>query len=80
MKVKNVLSGLIKQYHLEEINIIEPDKVIYSGSVEGWKATSVDMILYKKEIENTEVTHKIIFNNRKAFIFIAPIGVFYPTK
>lgn len=78
MKVKNVLKGLFQKYELSEINIIEPDRVIYSGTVDGWKATTVDMILYKKEIENTEVAHKIIFNNRKAFIFIAPIGAFYP--
>ena len=80
MKVKNVLKGLCQQYRLEEINIIEPNRVIYSGTVDGWKATSVDMILYKKEIENKEVEHRIIFNNRKAFIFIAPLEAFYPPK
>ena len=68
----------MQRYDLSEINIIEPSRVIYSVTVDGWKAPSVDMILYKKEIENTEVAHKIIFNNRKAFIFIAPIGAFYP--
>lgn len=78
MKVKNVLKGLLQKYDLSEINIIEPDRVIYSGTVDGWKATAIDMILYKKEIENAEVAHKIIFNNRKAFIFITPIGAFYP--
>lgn len=77
MKVKNVLKGLIKEYALEEINIIQPDKVVYSGTVDGWKATSVDMILYKKEIENCEVYDRLIFNRRKAFLFIAPIGTFF---
>ena len=62
MKVRNVLKGLLKEYALEEINIIQPDKVIYSGTVDGWKATSVDMILYKKEIENAEVYDRLIFN------------------
>lgn len=70
MKVKNVLAGLQKQYALEEINIISEEKVIYSGSADGWKATSVDMILYKKEIENREVVKRMIFNRRKAFLFI----------
>jgi len=80
MKVKDVLKGLQSKYDLQEINIIEPDRVIYSGTLDGWKATSVDMILYKKKIESQEVEHKIIFNNRKAFLFIAPIGAFYPVK
>ena len=80
MKVKNVIKGLLQKYELEEINIIEPNKVVYSGTVDGWKATSVDMMLYKKQIENQEVDHRIIFNNRKAFIFIAPIDAFYPAK
>lgn len=70
MKVKNVLAGLQKQYALEEINIISEEKVIYSGSMDGWKTTEVDMILYKKEIENREVVKRMIFNNRKAFLFI----------
>ena len=78
MTVKNVLKGLMSKYSLEEINIIQPDKVIYSGSVDGWKATSVDMILYKKEIEKSEVYDRLIFNGRKAFLFVAPIGCFYP--
>lgn len=72
MKVKNVITGLLKEYKLEEINIIAQaeNKVIYSGTVDGWKATSVDMILYKREIENKEVTNRIMFNHKKAFIFI----------
>lgn len=80
MKVKNVLKGLIKEYNLQEINIIEPERVIYSGTVDGWKATSIDMILYKNKIEDKEVYNKIIFNNRKAFIFIEPIENFYTTN
>lgn len=70
MKVKNVIKGMLQKYALEEINIIAEEKVVYSGPVDGWKATEVDMILYKKTIENTEVQKRLIFNNRKAFLFI----------
>lgn len=70
MKVKNVLNGLKRQYNLEEINIISPERVIYSGSFDGWKATDVDMILFKKKVENLEVEKRLIFNNRKAFLFV----------
>ena len=71
MKLKNVLRGLLREYDLEEVNIIGKDKVIFSGSIDAWKETSVDMILYKKAVENAEVTNRMIFNNRKAFIFVA---------
>ena len=72
MKVKNVMKGILQQYRLEEVNIISlnEDRVIYSGTVDGWKATDVDMILYKREIENREVSKRLVFNARKAFIFI----------
>lgn len=69
-KVKNVIKGLANQYGLKEINIISDEKVIYSGTLDGWKATDADMILYKKEIENAEVQKKLIFNHRKAFLFV----------
>lgn len=70
MKVKNVIKGLEKQYKLEEINILTENKVIFSGDYYNWKACDVNMILYKKSIENCEVTNRLMFNNRKAFIFI----------
>lgn len=73
MKVKNVLKGLIKQYDLQEINIITPQCVEFSGTLDGWKATTTDMILHKRKIEESEVTNRMIFNNRKAFIFINEI-------
>lgn len=81
MKVKNVIRGLQREYDLQEINIISQaeSKVYYSGTVDGWKATSVDLILLKREIENSEVVDRIMFNSRKAFIFIPPIGAYYPT-
>lgn len=71
-KVKNVIKGLLSRYDLEEISIIQlsENKVIYSGSADGWIVTDVDMILYKRQIENMEVVNQILFNHRKAFIFI----------
>ena len=70
MKVKNVINGLIKEYKLQEITIIDSDKIVYSGTPGCWKATDIDMILYKKEIEEREVIKRLMFNRRKAFIFI----------
>ena len=81
MKGKNVIRGLQREYDLQEINIISQteSKVYYSGTVDGWKATSVDLILLKSEIENSEVVDRIMFNNRKAFIFIPPLRAYSPT-
>lgn len=75
MKVKKVLQGLQKQYDLEEVNIIclSEGRVYYSGPVAEWKVASVDLITLKQKIENTEVSDRIIFNRRKAFLFISPI-------
>ncbi len=72
MKVKNVIKGLLKHYALEEISIISQSdsKCYYSGTVSGWNETEVSMILFKKKVENAEVLDRIMFNNRKAFIFI----------
>ena len=80
MKVKKVLAGLQQQYALEEINIITPTKVVYSGTVKGWVATTVEMALYKKQIENLEVIDRMMFNGRKAFLFVPEIGDYYPPK
>lgn len=71
MKLKNVLQGLLREYDLEEISIFGKDKVIFSGSPDAWRETTVDMILYKKAVENAEVTNRMVFNNQKAFIFVA---------
>ena len=81
MKVRNVIRGLQSEYNLQEVNIISQTetKVYYSGTVDGWNSTDVDLILLKRKIENSEVINKIMFNNRKAFIFIPPIGAYYPT-
>lgn len=73
MKVKNVIKGLKNEYGtgLEEINIITDDRVLYSGKVDdGWDNTDIDMLLYKKQVENMEVQKRIMFNYRKAFIFV----------
>ena len=80
MKVKNVIRGLQREYDLQEINIISQteSKVYYSGTVDGWKSTSVDLLMLKREIENSEVVNRIMFNSRKAFIFIPPLGAYYP--
>lgn len=71
MKVKNVVKSLLKEYNLEEINIITPNKVVFSGDYLHWAETDIDMLLYKKAIENCEVIDRMLFNNRKAFLFIA---------
>ena len=70
MKVKNVIKGLLSQ-GIKKINILSDEKVIFSGDINNWKATSVDMILYKKEVENYEVTKHMTYHE-KAFIFVAP--------
>ena len=72
MKVKNVIKGLMNEYGkgIEEINIISDDRIIYSGSVDGWNYTDVDMINYKRQVEGMEVKKRIMFNFRKAFIFV----------
>ena len=70
MKVKNVINGYKNQFNIEEVNIISSDKVIYSGSIEGWILTDIDMILYKKQVENMEVIKNMLFNHRKIFIFV----------
>lgn len=80
MKVKNVIKGLLRKYTLEEINILTPERVVFSGDYLKWKETSVDMILYKKAVENCEVINHMMFNNRKAFLFIPELDVYYPPK
>lgn len=82
MKVKNVIKGLWQKHDLQEINIISltESKVYYSGTVDGWDATTVDLILVKRKIENAEVIERIMFNGKKAFIFISPLDCFYPAQ
>ena len=76
MKVKNVIRGLQREYDLQEINIISQaeSKVYYSGTMDGWKATDIDLIPLKRKIEDSEVVDRLMFNDRKAFIFIPPLG------
>lgn len=75
MKLKNVLRGLKREYDLQEINVISygESKVYFSGSVNSWDETGADLIpLKKKIIEESEVSGRIMFAGRKAFIFISP--------
>ena len=75
MKVKNVIKGLNQKYSLEEITIIDSDRVCFSGAIENWKTPDKDMIFYKRAIMEREVIGRLIHNNRKAFIFIGdPCG------
>ncbi len=70
MKVKNVIKGLNQKYDLEEITIIDSDRVCFSGKFENWKTPAVDMVLYKRQILEREVIGRLVHNNRKAYIFI----------
>ncbi len=54
---------------IKEIHVLSDEKVIFSGAMEQWTATSVDMILYKHEIENSEVKKRMTFHE-KVFLFI----------
>lgn len=69
MKLKRVLAGLKSQMDIKEIHVLSDEKVIFSGSIEQWTATSVDMILYKREVENTEVKKCMTYRG-KVFLFI----------
>ena len=80
MKVKNVIKGLKKEYNLEEINIIATSKVLYSGSLDGFAYPEIDMILFKKQVENLEVIDRMMFNGRKAFIFVPDLDTYYPAE
>lgn len=70
MKVKNVIKGYKTKFNIEEINVISSEKIIYSGSMNGWDMTDVDMISYKKQVENMDVVKSMMFNNRKLFLFV----------
>ena len=69
MKLKNVLSGLQRQKRIVQLHVLSDEKVIFSGSMEKWKATSVDMILYKREVEAMEVKKRLDFHD-EVFIFV----------
>lgn len=76
MKVRNVISGCISKYEIQEINIITPTKVVFSGTLENWKASGkngIEMTLLKIRIEKMECIKKMVFNNKKIFIFIDEI-------
>lgn len=70
MKVKNVIKGLQSRYNLEEITIIDSDRVCFSGDIEKWTTPDKDMTFYKRDIMEREVITKLIHCNKKAFIFV----------
>lgn len=78
--LKNVLKGLVKEYCIEEVNIITPERVVFSGTIEQWKATTDDMKPFKRKVEECEVTDRKMFNKRKAFIFIHEPDTYYPLR
>lgn len=73
MKVKNIIKGLVSQFDLEEINIISPTQVIFSGPFSAWECPDTDIMPWKWLLEECEVTNRMIFNNKKVFLFIKEI-------
>ena len=55
--------------NVSEINILSEEKVIFSGPVGSWKTTDVDMILYKREVENMEVKKRLLYHD-KVFLLV----------
>ncbi len=70
MTVNNVLKGLLTKYTLEEINILTGEKCVFSGTVEQWRTTDAAMTDYKRKIAQSPVKNRLMFNNRKVFLFI----------
>lgn len=70
MKVKNVIKGLMNRYDLEEITIVDSDRICFSGNIDNWRTPDKDMVFYKRDIMEREVITKLVHRNRKAFIFI----------
>lgn len=73
MKLKNVLAGLKKEYDIEELNIITPTKVLFSAPIEKWDNMDFYYLRLKKKVEEAEITNRMIFNSRKAFLFVPEI-------
>ena len=73
MKLKNVLAGLKKEYDLKEINIITPSRVIASMTLEQWENVDPCLLRHKRKLEETEIENRMIFNGKKAFLFISEI-------
>ena len=70
MKLKNVLKGLRNKFDIEEIHILTASSVVFSGTVEKWDNTEQELLEYKYKLENADVVNRMMFNGRKAFIFI----------
>lgn len=72
MKCKKVIDGCLQKYDIQEITILEGQKVHYSGSRDGfWECCHVDMVLFRNQLLKREVAGKTVFNGRKLFIFLA---------
>lgn len=71
MKLKNVIKGLRNQYELKEITVFKRDVVIFSGTVEQWCQTvNNSMLSVRRELEESEVLKRMMFNTSKAFLFL----------
>lgn len=69
--VKRAISDTMRRETIEEITILEGQRVHYSGLFE--KLTSgcdPDMIIYRDALLKRVVESKTLFNHRKLFIFI----------
>lgn len=77
MTVKNVIRGIRREYDPQELNIISLDEgtVYFSGDPAGWDDAEGYLLRLKTEIDRAPVLNRIMFNHRKAFIFIPPIAV-----
>lgn len=69
MKLKKVISGIKTRSPIEQLTVFTDERVVFCGTWEQWKATSVDMILYKQKIENSEVKKRMDYHG-KVFLFI----------
>lgn len=70
MKIKNVIKGLLAEYDIKEINILNDERCIFSGTPDEWRLTDPSMISCKREIENMEIKKRLMLNYTKAFLFI----------
>ena len=80
MILKKAVNILSERFSLEEVNIIEPSNVVFSGSISEWAKVDTETIPNKSEIENCEVCDCLMYGKKKVFLFIAPIGVYYPSN
>ena len=69
-KVKNVIKGCVSEYGVEEMMIQNKDsKIIFWGTLEAFYKPGV-MEERRKNVENSEVLEKRIWNNKKLYLVI----------